>query len=167
MEKSESLTKKKSERKTSFRILFIVILVLSLVLGYNFYTTVNGFQRGGVKVDDDPYINEKSKTLAFWVELTNHGYFPIQLEITLNFTDLRHNKHIGTARESFDIGGKKSVNKTFVMNISEEFVEYAKNEDGLYVEILPIVKGTYVGFIPIPKKELDPHKIVIYTGQRQ
>ena len=143
---------------------FVLLLVLfSLFVGYNAYKTVEGLQNEGVKVDDDPRINTERKTLAFWIELKNDGYLPMTLDITVNFTDLRHNKHIGEAQQRFELGGGRSANKTFLMTIDDEFVEYAKGEDGLYIEVLPSVGGTYAGFIPIPETTLEPHKVIIHS----
>ncbi len=143
-------------------LVVILVLFLSLV-GVSGYQTMQGFHRGSAQVDSDPHINIETETLALWVDLENKGIFSITLEITVNITDLRHQSHIGTATGNFEIRGRSRVNKTLVMAINTEFVEYSKGENGLHIEIQPSVTGTYAGFFPIPEFELETKKLIIYN----
>ena len=155
--------KKKKKKRRILRTILLIILVFCIVIGYNAYMTVEGFKGDAVELDDDPRINTETNTLAFWLRLRNDGYLPISLNITVSFTDLRHDKFIGEAQQTFEIGGTKTVNKTLLMHVTDEFVEYAKEEDGLYIEIVPTVKGTYAGYIPIPETTLESKKHTIHT----
>ena len=152
---------RKRKRRIFLRAFILLFVLFSLFITYNAYKTVEGLQNEGVKVDDDPRINTETKTLSFWIELKNDGYLPLTLDINVTFTDLRHNKYIGTSEQRFEIGGGESANKTFRMTVDDEFVGYAEGEDGLYIEILPTIGGTYAGFIPIPETSLEAHKVII------
>ena len=143
----------------------ILLTIFALFLGYNAYTMVEGFKGEGVTVDDDPSVNTETNTISFWIELTNDGLIPITLDISVDFTDLRQNsKYIGTAEETFEIGGQSTVKKTLVMTVPQEFMDYAKSQDGLYIEIEPSVTGTYAGFIPIPETALETQKTTIHSS---
>jgi len=152
---------RKKKRRLFLKTFILLLVLFSLFITYNAYTTVEGLRNEGVKIDDDPKINTETKTLTFWIELKNDGYLPVTLDINVIFTDLRHDKHIGEAQQRFEMAGGASANKTFRMTVDDEFVDYAEGENGLYIEILPTITGTYAGFIPIPETSLEAHKVII------
>lgn len=152
---------RKQKRKVFVRTFMVLTLILGAFIGYNVYRTVDGLNDGGVKIDDRPVINGQRNTLSFGVELQNDGYLSMSLDVTVNFSDIRHNKHIGTAQQSFDLEPRSSLKRTVVLEIDEEFVNYSKSEDGLYIEIEPSVSGTYARFLPIPETELKSKDVVI------
>ena len=152
---------RKQKRKVFIRTFLVLFMLLGAFIGYNVYRTMDGLNDGGVKVDDNPIINTQRSTLSFGVELHNDGYLPMTLDISVNFTDIRHDKHIGTAEQSFDLEPLSSLKKVVILTVAEEFVNYSKSEDGLYIEIQPSVSGTYAGFLPIPETGLESKKVVL------
>ena len=156
-------SKEKKKKSTIWRVIKLVIIVSILFLAYNVYLTATGFKDDGIKVDESPEVDSENKTISFWIEIRNDAYLPLSLEFEINFTDVQHNRYIGVIEETFDVAGQESVNKTLVLEITEDFADYADSSEGLHIKITGKVSGSYAGFIPIPSVEIPEVDTVVHA----
>ena len=151
------------QKKTFFlREIVIVLLLFLAFMGYSAYKTAEGFGNDGIKMEEDPVVNDEKNTILFWVELDNKGYVPLDLKLTLEFRDTDHNKSLGKVEESISIDGKGSARKSFIVTVDEESINHTKSTAGLKLRITPTVSATYLGIVPIPEAEIAPVEMVVF-----